>query len=74
MTRTEFYDFADVWYQRTHKLRCVWQDKNETNSRRIKAYYLWFLMARRVLHLADIAKKAMIIQPKNYDTRRKSPK
>lgn len=61
-TRDEFIKFADVWYQRTHKLRKVWQDENETNERRVKGLKLCAEMYLRVMYLADIAIK--INQPK----------
>lgn len=56
-TTNEFYDFADIWYQRTLNLRDIWHDKNESEKRRLKAFYLWNIMAKRVLYLSDIALK-----------------
>lgn len=63
-TEDQFYQFADVWYQRTHKLRLVWQNPDETIENQFKAFLLWQKMGARVLKLADIAKKLNI--PKNY--------
>ena len=56
-TRTEFYEFADIWYQRVHRLLEVWQDENETAERKEKAFRLWDIMKNRVLKLTQIAIK-----------------
>ena len=56
-TREEFYDFADVWYQRTHKLREIWQDETQATVKREKAYLLFRVMLKRVMKLAQIAIK-----------------
>lgn len=66
-TRTEFYKFADVWYQRTHRLREIWQDENETSIRKEKAFYLWDVMYKRVMKLVQVAIK--INQPKPPKTK-----
>lgn len=54
-TKSEFYEFADIWYQRTHKLRRIWQDEKETTERAMKALKLWDEMKDRVLYLGRIA-------------------
>jgi len=56
-TRQEFYDFADIWYQRTHKLREIWQDKNQNTLKREKAYLLFKVMLKRVMQLTQVAIK-----------------
>lgn len=56
-TRTEFYEFADIWYQRMHRLREVWQNIIETDERRLKAFTLWWIMYNRVMKLVLIATK-----------------
>ena len=56
-TREEFYEFADVWYQRTHKLREIWQDKTQSTVKREKAYLLFRVMFKRVMNLSKIAMK-----------------
>ena len=61
-TRTEFYEFADIWYQRAHRLRDVWQNIRETDERRAKAFTLWLIMYDRAMKLVPIAIK--INQPK----------
>ena len=63
-TEDQFYEVADVWYQRTHKLRLIWQNENETIENQIKAFKLWQLMEERVLKLKEIAVKLQIIMPK----------
>jgi hypothetical protein len=73
-TRKDFYQVADVWYNRTHNLRCVWQNDLETESRKVKAYRLWFEMYQRMMNLVNIniqlnqskgnpSKNAIIIKP-----------
>ena len=56
-TRQEFYDFADVWYQRTHKLREIWQDEKQAKAKREKAYLLFKAMLQRVMKLTQVAIK-----------------
>lgn len=62
-TKDQFYKFADVWYQRSHKLRRVFQDENETPKRIVKAYILWSVMGMRISKLFEIAKKLEIVTP-----------
>ena len=62
-TRAEFYEFADIWYQRAHKLRDVWQNKKETKERRARALKLWIIMYQRINKLIQIAIK--LNQPKH---------
>ena len=54
-TKQGFYDFADIWYQRAHNLRCIWQSEDEGVMRRYKAFELWIEMVRRVQLLKDAA-------------------
>jgi uncharacterized protein YhaN len=54
-TSEEFYEFADIWYQRTHNLRRIWQNENETEKRRAKAFMLWLRMHNRVMKLVPLA-------------------
>lgn len=63
-TAQEFYDFADIWYQRTHKLRKVWKDKNQTKEKREKAFLLFKVMLQRVIKLTQIATKSNQPLPK----------
>lgn len=63
-TEREFFDFADVWYQRTHNLRRVWQDESETEKRRLKAFVLFQKMAIRVSLLSRIATRFQHRTPK----------
>ena len=64
-TRTEFYEFADIWYQRVHKLWGVWQNIKETKERRAKAFTLWLIMYDRVMRLVPIATKINQVKLKN---------
>lgn len=54
-TRQGFYDFADIWYQRAHNLRRIWQSEDESVMRRFRAFVLWQEMLRRVQLLKDAA-------------------
>lgn len=56
-TEQEFWEFSDVWYQRTLRLANVAFDKNETLERRKKAFVLWFVMRRRMMVLFEIGKR-----------------
>jgi hypothetical protein len=56
-TRAEFYEFSDIWYQRAHNLRNIWQNKKETVERRTKAFNLFLIMYGRVKKLMPIAIK-----------------
>ena len=53
-THPQFDDFADNWYQRTHMLRRVWQDCEQTEEKRRKARRLWCVMYRRIMKLVQI--------------------
>ena len=61
-TRTDFFEFADIQYQRTHSLRYIWQSNNEPMSRKTKAFRLWGIMFKRMLKLNQLAIK--LSQPK----------
>lgn len=62
-TRAEFYEFADIWYQRAHRLMEVWQNTEETDEKRLKAFKLWKVMYNRVMKLVPMAIE--VNQPKN---------
>jgi len=62
-TETEFYEFADIWYQRSHRLRSVWQNTKETGERRKKAFRLWRIMYNRVMKLVHITTEMNLINP-----------
>lgn len=64
-TRRQFYDFADIWYQRTHKLRMVWQDETQSEAKIAKAYLLFNLMLQRVMKLTQVAIKINQPLPRN---------
>jgi hypothetical protein len=53
--RKQFFEVAENWYQRTHKLREVWQDENCTPERKDKAYKLWQIMGNRMMNITQKA-------------------
>jgi hypothetical protein len=61
-TEKELWVVAENWYQRTHKLREVWQDYDASDKRKVKAFYLWNIMAKRMLNISH--KAFEISQPK----------
>ncbi len=52
-----FWEFADIWYQRAHKLREVWQNDVLPEAKREKAFRLWLVMFQRVQKLLPHAIK-----------------
>ena len=64
-TRQEFYEFADVWYQRTHKLREIWQDETQAKVKREKSYLLFKVMMQRVMKLTQVAIRINKPLPRN---------
>ncbi|MCT3917542.1 hypothetical protein HZQ04_15890 [Elizabethkingia anophelis] len=60
-TVDQFWAFADVWYQRTLNLADIWQDNNETQQRRYKAFYIWNHYRELVLKLTSIAQKFNVV-------------
>lgn len=63
---TNFWEIADIWYQRSHRLREVWQSATET-ERKVKAFSLWLIMFNRMMAIVD---QSIIISqsapPKQY--------
>ena len=64
-TEKDFWEFSDNWYQRTHRLREVWQNPREEESRKAKAFKLWLIMYDRVMKLVPIATKISTHIPSN---------
>jgi len=54
-TKTEFYEFSDIWYQRTKNLALIWMDNDIDEIKRARALLLWNIMRSRVLALSQIA-------------------
>lgn len=54
-TQKEFWELAENWYQRTHKLRLVTENENETPERRSKALKLFLIMAGRMQKVTKMA-------------------
>ncbi len=64
-TKTEFFEVADIWYQRTIRLMEITNDSNETLVRKCKAAYLCMIMFARMSKVSQIA--IQISQPKPPD-------
>ena len=64
-TEKQFYEFADVWYQRVHKLRRIFENKEEAKEKRDKAQKLYLIMFIRVMELFNIAKRINVFKPKH---------
>jgi len=62
-TRTEFYKFADMWYQRMYRLWEVWHNIRETKERKAHAFKLWLIAYERVTQLVQIAIKINQVKP-----------
>jgi len=54
-TKKQFYEFADIWYQRTIMLAGIWQDNEESIKRRLKALILWQIMFERMKEIIQIS-------------------
>jgi hypothetical protein len=61
-TKTEFFEVADIWYQRAIRLMEITNDSNETLARKGKAAYLWMIMFTRMSKVSQIA--IQISQPR----------
>jgi hypothetical protein len=55
MKKSEFYNIADIWYQRSFKLKLIWNNDTELPERRLKAYKLWLRLYSRVRNCVNIA-------------------
>jgi len=66
-TITEFYEFADIWHQRSHRLREVWQNIINTDEQRAKAFTLWLIMYDRVMKLFAIATRTNQVKPPKFE-------
>lgn len=64
-TREEFYTFSDVWYQRTHNLRMIYQDERQPKKKREKAKRLYKIMLIRVMKCFQIAIQISAPKPKD---------
>ena len=56
-TRSALHEVADNWYKRTHNLRMVWQNEQETEQRKTKAFALFLLMSKRLHSILLILNK-----------------
>jgi len=64
----EFYEFADIWYQRSHRLRYIWQSVDESEERREQALDLWLEMYRRIKILQSFATRLSISFTDKFET------
>ncbi len=53
VTLSELEIIAENWYQRTHKLREIWQDENLPAGYRDKARRLWVKMVGRLAFITN---------------------
>jgi hypothetical protein len=53
----EFWELAENWYRRTHKLREVAENNNETPERKKKAKKLFLIMVYRMMRLKTMSIK-----------------
>ena len=54
-TKNEFYEFADIWYQRTKNLAMIWMDNDIDEIKKARALILWNIMRIRIMKLTQIA-------------------
>lgn len=55
ITEKQFWEIAERWYQRTHRLREIAEDENETPERKKKALELFSIMVIRMMKVARMA-------------------
>jgi len=63
-TKTEFYEFAEIWHQRAIRLHDIWLNTKETKEKRNKAFFLYIIMYCRLIKLVHIAVE--MHQSKNF--------
>jgi len=67
-TISQIEEAGDIFYQRTHKLREIWQNELLPETKRGKAARLFFIMQNRVLNIAmQIYKARMPKAPVKYE-------
>ena len=55
MKEKEFWDMANNWHERTHRLREFAEDESKPYDRRRKAFYLFLDMVNRMLKITKVA-------------------
>jgi hypothetical protein len=53
---------VETWYQRTCRLRAIWQDNNQPEKIKQKAFRLWMIMFERILFSAKKLNEAQHAQ------------
>lgn len=66
-TEKDFWEFSDVWYQRTLKLAQIAFHSEEPEEKREKALRLWFEMYQRMNVLFGVAKQISLKPPINLE-------
>jgi hypothetical protein len=67
-TEKEFWELAETWYQRTHRLREITEKENETPERKKKALKLYLIMVDRMMKVSSMAIKIRTPKaPINYE-------
>jgi hypothetical protein len=51
-TEKQYLQSVENWYQRTCRLRQIWQDKTQPENVKQKAFRLWSIMFERTLFAA----------------------
>lgn len=54
-TKSEFYEVADIWYQRAIRLTDILNSGHESVERRLKAASLWCVMLVRMKKISQLA-------------------
>ena len=57
LTLAQLEVIAENWYQRTHKLRIIWQKEANDEEKRAKAFLLFIQMMHRTLKIGNIITK-----------------
>jgi hypothetical protein len=60
----DVYKVGDIWYQRSFKLRDIWQNPDESIIRQTKAFTLWLVLQKRIIKVTELVSKLNQIKPK----------
>jgi hypothetical protein len=67
-TKQKFWELAENWHQRTHRLRELSQNETETPERKAKALKLFLIMLGRMQSVIQMAIRATTPKvPNNFD-------
>ena len=65
MTKSELETVGDIWYDRTDKLKELWQNEDTPLDKQRRAFWLWMTMILRIQYLGQLISK--MNQPKIPD-------